>query len=378
MNSTADGDEHVIEGEFVEAEAADGGAGRRRGALRWLPWLLVLLLAAFIAGLFLGPRVEGIFRDLGLLAAPEALPSPANEALEAAIGEVRERLARLESRLTIVETGLSGVSAALGDLQDAAGDLGERLTRLESGAGGMDVNASAALAALRDRLAALEARLEALPAATSPVTAETTLAARIAALDERLAALEAHNAPAVPASPVVPALLALERAIAAGKPHAEPLAALEAALADLPPERRLAAREPIETLRHTAATGVASLAALRDTFFEVAAAVQRAAAPPPEAGWWARMRDRLSDLVVVRRKGAVAGNDLAARMARAEAALAGDNLAAALAEFEGLDAATRAPAEDWLAAAERRLEARRALDRLIALLGPAPAAGGAD
>ena len=361
MSNEAGKDEEVIEGEFVEAAGAGKAVPRRRRIRRWLPWALVLLLAAFIAGLFAAPGVERQLQDLGLLAPPEAAaPSPGQE-LQGILDRLRERLDTLDGRLRIVETGLEGVSAEATALRTAQTMLAQRLSALETApAAGAD--AGPALAALSERVDGLEARLARLAAA--PARGDPALAARMEALERRVAALETSPARS-PAADLARPLLALDAAIASGRPFADILAALEAEIAKLPADMRLRLQAPLDDLRPHAATGVASLSALKARFDEIATAVIRAASPPPEAGWWAHLKDRLADLVVVRRTGAVAGTGIGARMARAEAALARDDLAAAVAAFDGLDPVTRAPADAWLDAAQRHLAARSALDRLV-------------
>ena len=362
MSNEAGKDEEVIEGEFVEAAGAGKAVPRRRRIRRWLPWALVLLLAAFIAGLFAAPGVERQLQDLGLLAPPEAAaPSPGQE-LQGTLDRLRERLDTLDGRLRIVETGLEGVSAEATALRLAQTTLAQRLSALEAAPAAAGGDGGAALAALSERVDGLEARLARLAAA--PARGDPALAAKMEALERRVAALETSPARS-PAADLARPLLALDAAIASGRPFADILAALEAEIAKLPADMRLRLQAPLDDLRPHAATGVASLSALKARFDEIATAVIRAASPPPEAGWWAHLKDRLADLVVVRRTGAVAGTGIGARMARAEAALARDDLAAAVAAFDGLDPVTRAPADAWLDAARRHLAARSALDRLV-------------
>ncbi len=361
MSDTPKADEAVIEGEFVEAPGA--AASRRRRLRRRLPWALALLLVVFVAGLLAAPGIERRLRSLGLLAAFEATAS-SSRVRQAELAALRARLDALDGRLRIVETGLEGVSAEATALRTAQTTLAQRLSALETApAAGAD--AGTALAALSARIDGLEARLARLAAA--PAGGDPDLAAKVAALERRVAALETSSA-SPPAADLARHLLALDAAIEAGRPFADILAALQAAIAKLPADTRLRLQAPLESLRPYAATGVAPLAALKARFDGIATAVLRAASPPPGAGWWARLKDRLADLVVIRRTGAVAGTGIAARLARAEAALARDDPAAAVAEIEAIDDAARAPAAAWLDAARRHLAARRALDRLVAAI----------
>ena len=362
MTDTPHTDEAVIEGEFVEAASAGAATSRGRRLWRWLPWALVLLLAVFIAGLFAAPSVERQLRSLGLLAPPEAAASSSGEELQRALDALGARLDALDGRLRVVETGLEGVSAEASALRLAQTTLAQRLAARKAAPAGAGGDVEAALAALSARIEKLEARLAAIAAA--PAGGDAELAARVAALEDRIAALDASPVPA--AAGLARHLLALDEAIKSGQPFADTLAALEAEIARLPADLRLRMQAPLESLRPYAATGVAALSSLKARFDGIAGAVIRAAAPPPEAGWWARLKDRLAGLVVIRRKGAIEGTGIAARMARAEAALERDDLAAAVAAFDGLDAAARAPADAWLAAAHRHLAARRALERLLA------------
>ena len=89
---------------------------------------------------------------------------------------------------------------------------------------------------------------------------------------------------------------------------------------------------------------------------------------------------KLSELVSVRPVGEdVAGDDAAARVARAEAVLARSDLAGAVAELDGLGGEAAASAAPWLGDARARLDAETALAALqslaVARLAPAGSGG---
>lgn len=372
--TTAGTDSDIIEGEFVEA------AGRRWRRL--LPWLLALLLAAFIGGLFAAPAAERALQALGLVTRPAMPPPPVAEPrAEAALAALRSRIATLETALHRLDEDAAAAArerAGLADLADMPAGAGQGV-------------AAAALEALADRVAALEALTASLPAAVgadevAPLgealaaggAERARLAARLDAAGRRLAILEARERSGGDGVSAIAAhLIDLAARLERGAPFADRLVLLESEVLALPPALRAGVAESLTRLREVAESGVATRAALAARFDDLAFDLVRAAPVPADESFFSGLRRRLGSILVVRRIGAPAGEDAAAIVARAEAALGRGDLAGAVEELAMLDPATRAAAEAWLADARRRLDAETALATLVArLTASGQAAGG--
>jgi hypothetical protein len=202
-----------------------------------------------------------------------------------------------------------------------------------------------------------------------------TLAEAGKATEQRLASLEAElkrmAALDLGRAALVLAIAQLREALAHSLPYDKALQAL-AALAAGDPELGGA----VAALKPMAATGVATLGELRESFDAASLAAARAAIAPDRPGWIGETLARLKRLVVVRHTGAVAGNGADALLARAEAELKAGQLAAATAVLDGLGGAAAEAMRPWLESAKARLAADAALatlsTRAVARLGEGP------
>ena len=248
-----------------------------------------------------------------------------------------DRIAAAESKLSTLESQPAANGAP------AAGDL-ERL--------------STENAQLRSDLAVLKTQLEALNGVTS----------RLDALDQAVKARpQDSGAPAL-----VLAVSHLGGALATPQPFAAELTALEQ-LAAADPALAAQVKELAQPVASRAAAGIPTLADLQARFpataRAVAAAAQQGATGQADAeGWFNRMLGWLD--TTVRPVGDVAGDDPKARVARAEMRLGAGELAAAVDELSGLSGPAAAAAAPWLADAQARLAA----DRAVAALQVAAAA----
>ncbi|HZB94147.1 MAG TPA: mitofilin family membrane protein [Stellaceae bacterium] len=266
----------------------------------------------------------------------------------------------------------------LAKLQQQQAALGERVGTLEQQIKAaatpqwMEAEA-AAMRALADRVVALEKRpqgasdAQQLAALTQAVQ---KLEAANAALGERLDRLEQHGAAAADTRNDEALLLALGQlrgAVEGGQGFAHALDTVKTLGRDRP--ELGAALAPLDA---SAADGVPSLMSLTQRFRqEVAPDLLRTPASAEDGSFGERLVAKLRSLVVIRRVGSSAtgsGDPLSAAVAKAEAALASDDLASAVQAIEALPERQRAPAEAWLAAAQRRLTAEAALNQANALL----------
>jgi hypothetical protein len=124
-------------------------------------------------------------------------------------------------------------------------------------------------------------------------------------------------------------------------------------------------RQAVSALEPGAATGVPSIATLRQSFEPVANEIVHAARAPDGDNLLNRATDNLMRLVTVRPVGDdVRGDTAEARVARAEAALDKGDLAAAVAELDHLEGRPAEAAADWLEQAKARLGADQAVAEL--------------
>lgn len=258
---------------------------------------------------------------------------------------------------------------------------------------------TAAIEALEARIAGLEAQLAATPglpplnSPTGPASAASPVEARIAALEAEAAALRAAAAGTQARLEELAAQLATATGaatrsdrtmldlllLAVGRRHVEqgrPLGRLNDVFKARFRDVDGAAVDAI-----AAWSAAPQTRALLSARLDALSLTPSAAEPPAEAGFWARLRERLSGLVLVRDRARDDGADPAALAAARDALEAGD-LPLAIARVERLPPG---PGRDaWLADAALLADAERGLDRLetqiladvAAREGDAPAASG--
>jgi hypothetical protein len=255
----------------------------------------------------------------------------------------------LRQRLGAAEAAAKTLTERVAAAEAAAKSLAERVTAR----GGND-------AAVNDRLAATDARLRTLADRVSEIDrriGEATDAARAAERQAAIAGAQATHARAESDREVRLALVtaSLRDAVARGEPFASELAAAKPLAAD---PARLAALDPFAT------SGVPSAAALSNELASLVPALAARAAPAHDGGVLERLQASAERLVRIRRVDEPAGDDPVATVARIEADAAHQNVDAALADLAKLPADMRAPAQDWIARAEKRRAALAAADRL--------------
>jgi uroporphyrinogen-III synthase len=280
------------------------------------------------------PQIAARLKELSeRIDALAARPAPAGASQDQ--GALAPRIDDLEKQLAAAQADRKAVADRLDDIQKKL-------------AGGASSDQISTLAADNRRLAEQMADLQKQVAALA--TAHRQTAARGSVL---LAAGQVALA-AASGSPLAPGLATL-RALAGNDPR------LTAAIAELQP----VAERPVP-----------SFASLAERFPAVAATALHAAqadvASPAATGgpleaWWHDMVQRLSAAVTIRKVGDVAGDDPAARIARAEQRLAGHDLTGAVDALAGLTGASARAAASWLGDARARL----ALDKGLADLSSA-------
>lgn len=297
----------------------------------------------------------------------------------------------VSDRIAAVQTQIRGVAEqvkAAGGGQPAMSELEARFRRIEAAFAASAAGEGDRLAGLQQRLAALEAAAREKAAAVDlgPLEAriddlkktQGALTAHVAALDEAIGAVKAELTSAL-AARLPERIAALEESARGNARAIDTVAAVTAALqplrdalragrpyrAELDRLGRFAPKPPPEgfdTLAESAASGVPRLAELQNRFpaAEIVAAAQAAGGD----SWWDKTRDRLAGLVSIRRTGEIEGDDVDARVARAERRLAEGDAAAALAEVRALPPAAAEAAKGWADLAGRRVAAEQALAAL--------------
>ncbi|GAB4571403.1 MAG: hypothetical protein Tsb008_02290 [Rhodothalassiaceae bacterium] len=344
-------EERVIDAEFSEAPAAP--------LRRLLPLSLILLLLAFIGGLFAMPHFETGLRRLGLIDPPP--PAAPDLAAGTRVDEaIAQAVAPLASRITALEAAL-----ATGEEENAA-----EHRRLDA--------AIAAIAAQRAEMPAitdgeatglLQARIAALEAAMARLAAEEEDKATPPAFAERLSALEAAVAARQAddkGDTLAVLILALDRRLLAGAPYRAELARLVDALAALPDPPEGTAMALRQLHRHADA-GIPTHAELMADFGAAAARMQRAEPTEAGEGFLDRLGRGLRSLVTIRRLDSTEGPE--AILNRAGEALASGDVPAALVALSELPPEMLSAGADWISAAEIHRDTLAALERIVAALG---------
>jgi hypothetical protein len=263
----------------------------------------------------------------------------------------------LKSGQAIVTKSVEALGADLSAAKDAQSSLSDEFAALKSSGGA----AGGDSAALTEKLAALEAQLEALKGNDS--------SAKLADMQAQIAALKQSAGNETGASNVAQAIAAagLKAAIDRGGSFASELETF-ATVSPASPE--------LDQLKNLASSGVPSKAELSAEFGKAADAMLAAAQPvDPNAGLFARLTASAKSLVRSRPVGAIEGDTPEALVARMEVAVNKGDLDAALAEAGKLPDPARAAGIDYIG----RMTARRDTDALVtkALTSALTAAGAA-
>jgi uroporphyrinogen-III synthase len=251
----------------------------------------------------------------------------------------------------------------------------QRLDRLEAAFDALRVNAASSapkgsvtalqtqMAELSQQIDTLNARPAADPQAVEALLTETKrLAAAMAQLSDRLFPIEARVNLKVAAirndRSLVLAAGQIRDALAGSAPFAAPVAVIRAVAPD---DAELA--QPLTVLEAHAQTGVPSRVLLAQELAALPGKLAEPAPLPPDSGIWARIADRLSRQVKIRRvddgSGALPpGPDRL--VAEAAQALSAGDLAGAVQILRGLEGEGAVTVKPWLDAAQARLDCEQA------------------
>jgi len=372
--------------------------------------------ALVLAGIGLGyvPLPQGSPQDTGpddlaplqariakLEAAPDTPDNSAKlQALETRLGELEggtrdpsPELASLSARVDELESSLRAMAEAAkegGSVADAAA-ISQQInaaearldTKIEEAVAKAQAADKASIAALKQDVAGLDSKLNALAETERKQADAPQLAPKVAALDDRLGKIEATLPPLLEAvdkeaedtkaATLAMAFANLRAAVDAGQPYAAELSTL----AGLSP-----GRDDLGRLPDYEDQGIPTLRQLTVSFKAARDAMPSAPAAEDGDTIFDRLMSSAEGLVKVRRiDGTADGSTPGAVLARAEAKLDGGDLPAAVAEVASLQGAPRAAFTNWLDQARARVDAEETLRRLksallASLTTNAPSSGG--
>lgn len=320
------------------------------------PWKLVGAVVALVVAVLGGVLVwQETHAPVPKPAAPVAQAPAENDEVKAELAATRERLRALEARLsqqpqgadlTPVENRLAQTEAAVKQLQ-AQPQVPAKLV---------------------DEVDTLAKQVAELKRNSADAATVLRLADRVEKAEAGLRDIQSRRASA---AALMLAVGQLREALAKAMPFDNELRAVKA-LGGADAE----VAQAVEALKARAVAGIPTFPVLASRFHALAPAIIRAQVLPEQQSWWRQTLDRMASLVVLRREdGADAGTAPAAVVARAEAALNQGDLAVAVKEVSVLDGGPAAQAANWLADAQARLAADKAVSELTAHVVAAIGAG---
>ena len=312
-------------------------------------FMTIVLVALWFAGLV--PA-----RDT----APNTAPNTVLAGVDAAsIAALNERIGKIESsvakfpasdatmaqRLAAADNSVKSVNAALAALNKR----GDELAAIAAEARARADSAEKAVADLRSSLQDISRNASAAPSA-----------ADVDVVQKRLAAMEQaiKSAPNDRAARLAVSAAALRDAVTNGGPFA----------AELDEVKSLGAGDQaLAPLAPFAASGIPQAGPLAAELRAVIPAMVKASgAQAPARGFLERLEANAEKLVRIRPVDAPAGDDPSSVLARIEVESTRGNIDGLLSDLGKLDAATRAPAQAWIARAQARQAAIAAARRLAA------------
>lgn len=348
----------------------------RRGG--FVPLLLGGLAAGGIgfgtAAYLLPGLIPGGEDTVAVAALESAVKAQADKlvALDGSLGELR-RAQEAQAAVSAVPQTISSaieefaarldtLDQSVAALEDKVGAFDARLTRAEQRPVTGDAASASVLEAFQREMDGFRSEIAAQKQAVEAAKAEITAAASAAAARIDSVRAEAEqmrsDAEAVAREALVKGGISrLEAALDSGTSMADPLAALTAAGVDVP-----------ATLIEQA-QGVPTLAALRESFPDAARkALALSVREEAGSGAWARITAFLRSQSGARSLAPRAGEDPDAVLSRAEASLRAGDVARAIEELKALPEAGQAAMSEWVARADRRMQAGAAVAALKQLV----------
>ncbi|MCK5041357.1 MAG: hypothetical protein KAR62_03650 [Sphingomonadales bacterium] len=326
----------VVEGEIIDGPSPAASAGapvKKRGYGKYVS-LLVVVVALGISGWFGLPFVKGglssVFPSFFAETKTEVKQDTTQEealvvenqfSAEDAFDELNTANAALVSRVAMLEDRLLTLEQAPDPVQDPS----------------LDLVVAAVDSNLLERIASLEqsmSNIVANPVAVDPVVAPTT-APDLTPLIERIESLEAAKleaeatptpspvavvATAAPEASYFMSLVTLSRAVTSGRAYQAQILELEAYAAANEIADQALFDQQLHLLKPHSEKGVPTDKDIVASFRDVSklAMVAEVAGAAADLSWWQRPWSSVKGLVTIRQQGEVAGDDIAALLARAE------------------------------------------------------------
>jgi hypothetical protein len=269
-----------------------------------------------------------------------------------------QRIAKIEAALAKAPANDPSVSERLSAADNTMKSLGIGLTALSK----QSEEAAAGAADARARAESAEKSVAQLHSSLQDLTRNTSAGlspADVDALQKRIAALEqtTNSTPVDVGARLAQTVTALRDAVVSGVPFA----------AELDAARSLGVDEnTLKLLTPFAASGVPTAAALGQELSALIPAISKAAGSQGLAGsFLERIEANASKLVRIRPVGTPAGDDASAVLSRVEVEATHADIDGALTDLAKLDAAARAPAQNWIDKARARQAALTAARDLV-------------
>jgi len=269
----------------------------------------------------------------------------------------QSELATLNQRIGVLEAAPPAVAAngaaPAVDLSGIESDIAALVARVDALPTAAPQVDTTEIAALRNDLSALDNRLTELGARVGTAEASVqTLGNSVAATTATLDA-QPTDIGAVLQLPLI--LSGFEAAFVSGRPYETELSALRAAVPDVAVPTGIA---------NTAGTGLVRADVIASRFAQVLPDILAGRPANPQAGWQDGAAEWFRSMIALRPTEAVEGNDPEAVVSRLEAAIARRDFASAEQLFTGLSAPMLAAAADVPANVALQAEAARFLDVL--------------
>ena len=340
----------------IAEPAVEPETGKGRG---WVPVAASLVLVALAA---IAAVVWSEWRRLDVDQPPPPSIGAAPAAPPEAVAELQAELAATRDRLHALEARLAQPAPAA-DLSP----LEERLGQTEAAVKALQAQPQVP-AKLVEEVEALGKQVAELRRTSADAAAVLRLADRVEKVETGFREMQARRSSA---AALLLAVGQLREALSAAMPYDSEWRSLKALAGS---DAEIAAA--LDALKPRALVGIPTLPTLTARLNAQAPAIVRAEILPEQQGWWRQTLDRLTSLVTIEREdGAAAGTSPAAILARAQAALASGDLAQAVAEMEGLSGGSAEAAAPWIADAKARLAAGKAVSDLTAHVVAAVGAG---
>ncbi|HTH15283.1 MAG TPA: uroporphyrinogen-III synthase [Magnetospirillum sp.] len=313
------------------------------------PWKLIAAAVALVVAIIGGVLVweEGRIPAAKAPATASVAQAPDEvENLKAELAANRERIRALEARLSQQPQG-----ADLTPIENRLGQTEAAVKALQS--------QPQVPAKLVDEVDALSKQVVELKRTAADAAAVLRLADRVEKAESVLREMQGRRSSA---AAVLLAVGQLREALANAMPYDSEWRSLKALAGN---DAEVASA--LEILKPSAVTGIPTLPMLTARLANQAPAIVRAQVLPEQQSWWRQTLDRLASLVTIEREdGNAAGSSPAAIIARAQGALADGDLARAITELEGLTGGPAEQAAPWIADAKARLAAGKAVSELTA------------